>query len=131
VFTQCRELRNSGKGGADPLGQYSTNVVATDVLWSDPVREPGLASNDTRGVGLLFGPDVTKRFLESHNLKMIVRSHEGPDARFAREDMDPMDTGFTLDHESEAGAQSLSLRTSVQATMSISVCRDVVSWLDT
>ena len=96
-------MRNSGKGGADPLGQYSTNVLATDVLWSDPVQEPGLGSNDSRGVGMLFGPDVTKRFLEAHNLRMIVRSHEGPDARFGREDMLGMDSGYTLDHDTEAG----------------------------
>lgn len=86
------------------MGQYSTNMVATDVLWSDPVQEPGLANNDSRGVGMLFGPDITKRFLEAHDLRMIVRSHEGPDARFARDDMLSMDSGYTLDHDTEAGA---------------------------
>ena len=35
-------------------------VVATDVMWSDPAAEPGLVENDARGVGLLFGPDVTQ-----------------------------------------------------------------------
>lgn len=35
-------------------------VVATDVLWSDPAKEPGLVENEARGVGLLFGPDVTQ-----------------------------------------------------------------------
>lgn len=35
-------------------------VVATDVMWSDPASEPGLVENEARGVGLLFGPDVTQ-----------------------------------------------------------------------
>jgi serine/threonine-protein phosphatase 5 len=98
-------LRNSGKGGADPCGQFATNIVATDVLWSDPVSEPGLACNDARGVGMLFGPDITQQFLEAHNLQLIVRSHEGPDARCGREDMQSMQEGFTLDHNTPAGMQ--------------------------
>ena len=29
-----------------------------------------------RGVGLQFGPDITRKFLEANNLKLVVRSHE-------------------------------------------------------
>lgn len=36
------------------------SVIATDVLWSDPAAQPGLVENEARGVGLLFGPDVTQ-----------------------------------------------------------------------
>ena len=36
------------------------SVVATDVLWSDPSNQPGLMENEARGVGLLFGPDITQ-----------------------------------------------------------------------
>ena len=35
-------------------------MVAADVLWSDPVGEPGMQVNEARGVGLVFGPDVTQ-----------------------------------------------------------------------
>jgi hypothetical protein len=35
-------------------------VVAADVLWSDPVMEPGIQENVQRGVGLTFGPDITQ-----------------------------------------------------------------------
>lgn len=29
-----------------------------------------------RGVGLQFGPDITKKFLDDNGLKLVVRSHE-------------------------------------------------------
>lgn len=53
------DLRTAGKGGQDPNGRGST-VVATNVLWSDPVATPGLEPNTCRGVGVTFGPDVTQ-----------------------------------------------------------------------
>ena len=49
----------AGKGGADPDGTGSS-AVAADILWSDPGAEAGLATNDARGVGLVFGPDITQ-----------------------------------------------------------------------
>ncbi|KAK9810288.1 hypothetical protein WJX72_008052 [[Myrmecia] bisecta] len=96
------DLRKSGKGGRDPNGAGFT-VLATDVLWSDPVATPGVTVNDARGVGLIFGPDVTKQFLEENALRLILRSHEGPDARFKRDDMPSVDSGYALDHTSESG----------------------------
>jgi serine/threonine-protein phosphatase with EF-hands len=46
-----------------------------DALWSDPNDMEILAKNQ-RGSGVVFGPDVTKRFLYNNHLSMIVRSHE-------------------------------------------------------
>jgi serine/threonine-protein phosphatase 5 len=46
-----------------------------------------------RGIGLVFGPNVTQRFLTENNLQLIVRSHEGPDARKKRPDMKDIDDG--------------------------------------
>eukprot|EP00898_Chlorokybus_atmophyticus_P000400 jgi/Chlat1/1360/Chrsp119S01780 len=46
-----------------------------ELLWSDPQTAPG-RSPSKRGVGIAFGPDVTKRFLEENGLELIVRSHE-------------------------------------------------------
>ena len=54
-----QDLRSAAKGGVDPNG-LGSSMVATDVLWSDPVAEPGLQANTARGVGLIFGPDVTQ-----------------------------------------------------------------------
>lgn len=46
-----------------------------ECLWSDPCKELGRQPSK-RGVGLSFGPDITKKFLELNNLEMIIRSHE-------------------------------------------------------
>ncbi|ERN14145.1 serine/threonine-protein phosphatase 5 [Amborella trichopoda] len=49
-----------------------------ELLWSDP--QPGLGRGPSkRGVGLSFGEDVTKRFLQENNLELLVRSHEVKD----------------------------------------------------
>jgi len=86
----------------DPSG-FGTNVIPGDVLWSDPSPENGLSHNDSRGIGLLFGPDCTQEFMEKHKLKLIVRSHEGPDARDKRPEMEAMNKGYTVDHVVKAG----------------------------
>eukprot|EP00944_MAST-04C_sp_MAST-4C-sp1_P003368 g3368.t1 len=49
--------------------------IMSDILWSDPQPFPGRGPSK-RGVGLAFGPDITKQFLDSNGLSMIVRSHE-------------------------------------------------------
>lgn len=49
-----------------------------EMLWSDPQPEEGRTPNK-RGVGIAFGPDVTKGFLESNGLQLLVRSHEVKD----------------------------------------------------
>lgn len=49
-----------------------------EILWSDPQPQPGRGPSK-RGVGLSFGEDVTKRFLQENNLDLVVRSHEVKD----------------------------------------------------
>jgi len=46
-----------------------------EMLWTDPQTLPGRGPSK-RGVGLMFGPDVTKRFCENNGLEAIIRSHE-------------------------------------------------------
>ncbi|EPS61337.1 serine/threonine-protein phosphatase 5, partial [Genlisea aurea] len=49
-----------------------------ELLWSDPQPQLGRGPSK-RGVGLSFGADVTKKFLESNDLDLVVRSHEVKD----------------------------------------------------
>jgi hypothetical protein len=45
---------------------------------------------------------LSQAFLRDNRLTLIIRSHEGPDARFKREQDDKMgsiDGGFSTDHE--------------------------------
>ncbi|EDS32813.1 serine/threonine-protein phosphatase 5 [Culex quinquefasciatus] len=49
-----------------------------ELLWSDPQPQNG-RSPSKRGVGIQFGPDVTKAFLEHNKLDYVIRSHEVKD----------------------------------------------------
>ncbi|XP_018783852.1 PREDICTED: serine/threonine-protein phosphatase 5 [Bactrocera latifrons] len=49
-----------------------------ELLWSDPQAWPGRGPSK-RGVGIQFGPDVTKAFCKRNNLDYVVRSHEVKD----------------------------------------------------
>ncbi|KAK6833659.1 hypothetical protein PG987_008353 [Apiospora arundinis] len=46
-----------------------------EMLWTDPQTAPGRGPSK-RGVGMQFGPDVTKRFCDRNGLEAIIRSHE-------------------------------------------------------
>lgn len=96
------ELAKARRTVLDPPWEGS-NLIPGDVLWSDPSLSPGLSPNKERGIGLLFGPDCTEEFLKKYNLKLIIRSHEGPDARDKRHNLGGMQEGYTIDHEVESG----------------------------
>jgi len=59
----------------DRFRQPPESGLMCDILWSDPQESNG-RSPSKRGVGLSFGPDVTKDFLKTNDLDLIVRSHE-------------------------------------------------------
>jgi serine/threonine-protein phosphatase 5 len=79
-----------------------------DVLWSDPQKDLGLNDNHMRGCATFFGPDCTRDFLERHGLHLVLRSHEGPDARAKRPSMtNDMMAGYSIDQEDEYSGQPL------------------------
>lgn len=92
------DLEKASKGGADPIGE-GRSMIAGDVLWSDPIHEDGLRHNDNRGIGIQFGPAQTREFMEREKVKLIIRSHEGPDARHDRPEMPSIMDGFCVDHD--------------------------------
>lgn len=62
----------------DRIREPPDEGIMCEALWSDPCDEDGRRPSK-RGVGLQFGPDVTEKFLEENNLKLLVRSHEVKD----------------------------------------------------
>ncbi|KAG2408896.1 Serine/threonine-protein phosphatase [Vigna angularis] len=96
------ELSKARRSVLDPPWE-GPNLIPGDVLWSDPSKNLGLAPNKERGIGLLWGPDCTEEFLKKYQLKLIIRSHEGPDAREKRDGLDGMDEGYTIDHTVDSG----------------------------
>lgn len=57
------------------------NEIAFELLWNDPREELDGFVPNVRGDGTYFyGKDVTLKFLETNNLKGIIRGHEAVDA---------------------------------------------------
>ncbi|KAK9284809.1 hypothetical protein L1049_023986 [Liquidambar formosana] len=96
------ELSRARRSVLDPPWE-GLNLIPGDVLWSDPSMSPGLSPNKERGIGLLWGPDCTEDFLKKFHLKLIIRSHEGPDAREKRPGLLGMNEGYTIDHVVDSG----------------------------
>ena len=60
-----------------PVEPYDHELTG-EILWSDPAPKIGPQDGtwaSPRGIGVFFGPDVTRRFLDNNDLLCIVRSH--------------------------------------------------------
>lgn len=64
------------------------------MLWSDPDPEPG-RQESPRGASLLFGPDITDKFLKDNGLCMVIRSHECMQQGFEKMHNDTLITIFS------------------------------------
>ncbi|KAF3935689.1 hypothetical protein ABW19_dt0207594 [Dactylella cylindrospora] len=64
--------------------QPGNEGLMMEMLWTDPQPEVGRGPSK-RGIGLQFGPDVTKRFCERNGLEAVIRSHEVRMGGFERE----------------------------------------------
>jgi len=73
-FSLRSDLPSPAKSPADARREFLFQLQR-DCMWSDPTEKMGV-HDSPRGAGVLFGPDITKRFLELNGLDMIVRSHE-------------------------------------------------------
>ncbi|XP_010524593.1 PREDICTED: serine/threonine-protein phosphatase 7 long form homolog [Tarenaya hassleriana] len=92
------ELSKAKRRVIDPPTEGS-NLIPGDILWSNPSPDAGLFVNKEKGIGLLWGPDCTAKFLQDNDLKLIIRGNEGPDARRNRDGLAQMDEGYARDHE--------------------------------
>lgn len=52
------------------------DLVVEDILWSDPVDGVSNYIDSIRGAGIMFGEELTKKFIEVTGVKAVVRSHE-------------------------------------------------------
>lgn len=68
------------------IKQPSGDTTFGEALWADPQTEPGRGPSK-RGIGLGFGPDITRRFTKKEQITAIIRSHE------VRED------GYSSEHD--------------------------------
>ncbi|CAI6100421.1 hypothetical protein V2G26_008224 [Clonostachys chloroleuca] len=55
--------------------QPGQSGLMMEMLWTDPQEENGRGPSK-RGVGMQFGPDITKKFCEKNGLEAVIRSHE-------------------------------------------------------
>jgi hypothetical protein len=55
--------------------KYPSQLIEKDILWSDPYDGEGEYTN-MRGVGVIFGKDVSKNICHKIGVKRIVRSHQ-------------------------------------------------------
>ncbi|CAE7762647.1 PP5, partial [Symbiodinium necroappetens] len=74
------------------------NPLMVDLLWSDPKGKDGYGPSGRMSSGIyLFGPDVSRNFMEFNGLKMTLRSHEvkAQGYRFDHEGAYPLITVFS------------------------------------
>ncbi|KAF7790340.1 hypothetical protein EIP86_001295 [Pleurotus ostreatoroseus] len=65
------DIRKIDRIGKQP-GQEG---IMCELLWTDPQEMPGRGPSK-RGVGIAFGPDVTRRWCVANGVTGIIRSHE-------------------------------------------------------
>jgi protein phosphatase len=59
-----------------PINEYDQEIIM-GLVWSDPSSDlTGFARSTVRGVGYVYGEDVTENFLTRNHLARIVRGHE-------------------------------------------------------
>jgi serine/threonine-protein phosphatase 5 len=56
-------------------GQPPKTGLEMELIWTDPQFQEG-RSLSKRGIGMQFGPDITRSFCDRNKLKGVIRSHE-------------------------------------------------------
>lgn len=62
-----------------PISKMSDERVKSILkcsIWSDPTNETDDRDESSRGAGVLFGKNVTKNFIKSNDLELVIRSHQ-------------------------------------------------------
>ncbi|KAK4702839.1 serine/threonine-protein phosphatase 5, partial [Phenoliferia sp. Uapishka_3] len=67
-----------------------------EMLWTDPQDQNGRGPSK-RGVGIGFGPDITKRWTEKNEVTAVIRSHEVRQGGYSVEHNGLLITVFSVD----------------------------------
>lgn len=82
------EERFQVKTMVEPGADDHTCELMQNIVWSDPQPMEGVSSNEERGCGVRYGPDVVFKFLADHGLTYLIRSHEAVDDGYELLDCD-------------------------------------------
>lgn len=78
LFKRDTDVLLSDIASIDRFREPPEEGLMCDLLWSDPGIKDG-RHRSRRGLGIVFGPDVTKKFLKTNKLALLIRSHEVKD----------------------------------------------------
>ena len=59
-----------------PFKGYDMYPPVADLLWSDPGTDVKLFEKNIRGTGQIYGEEAIQQFLQTNNLKLLVRAHQ-------------------------------------------------------
>jgi protein phosphatase len=78
-LAQVRAIAHRDVTQPDAHPDNPNDQAFNDMLWSDPTEQSGEPEENPRGCGVLFGPNVTEKFLELNPpLSLVIRSHQLP-----------------------------------------------------
>ncbi|EKM54502.1 uncharacterized protein PHACADRAFT_58827 [Phanerochaete carnosa HHB-10118-sp] len=77
TLEEIRKIERIGRqpGTEGLMCTLRTDCLSVQLLWTDPQELPGRGPSK-RGVGIAFGPDVTRRWCEANGVTGVIRSHE-------------------------------------------------------
>ncbi len=58
------------------FSELESEEAFLEMIWNDPWEKEGCSYNYERGIGFFFGKNVTERFLNDLDLKVVIRGHQ-------------------------------------------------------
>ncbi len=52
------------------------DLAVEDILWSDPIEGISNYIDSVRGAGIMFGEELTEKFIKAAGVRAVIRSHE-------------------------------------------------------
>eukprot|EP00760_Papus_ankaliazontas_P038559 PhM_4_TR9185/c0_g1_i1/m.67716 len=100
--------------------EVEANQLMSDITWSDPTPSEGFYGN-LRGLGHLFGPDVTHHVLRINHMTMLVRAHQCVKSGFQFDHSEYLVTLFSAPNYCNLGNKGAILVLDAQLNMTFTV----------